>query len=85
MSVCPLLLLPKVTCQRLPDIHDDSLSVKFNDGDLLGIHLRLTLSQRTLRSRNIEAKWRTDKGAQLLLLENLAAQVNRLLGESLAQ
>ncbi len=69
----------------LLDDRDESPGVKFNDADLLGIPLRLTLSPRTLQSKSIEAKWRTEKESQLLPLENLAAEVNRLLREKLAQ
>jgi len=61
------------------DDRDESPGIKFNDADLLGIPLRLTLSLRTLKSQSIEAKWRTEKETQLLPLENVAAEVNRLL------
>jgi prolyl-tRNA synthetase len=64
------------------DDRDDSPGVKFNDADLLGIPLRLTLSPRTLRSQSTEAKWRTAKETQLLHLDGLAAQVNKLLNEA---
>jgi prolyl-tRNA synthetase len=67
------------------DDRDDSPGVKFNDADLLGIPLRLTLSPRTLQNRSIEIKWRQEKEARLLPLENVAAEVNRLLRERLAQ
>jgi prolyl-tRNA synthetase len=66
------------------DDRDDSPGVKFNDADLLGIPLRLTLSPRTLQSQSVETKWRTEKEIQLLPLENLAA-INRLLEKKLAQ
>jgi prolyl-tRNA synthetase len=65
------------------DDRDDSPGVKFNDADLLGIPLRLTLSPRTLQSQSVEAKWRTKKEAQLLPLENLVVQVKKLLDEVL--
>jgi prolyl-tRNA synthetase len=64
------------------DDRDESPGVKFNDADLLGIPLRLTLSPRTLQSQSAEAKWRTEKKTQLLSLENLSTQVKRLLGEA---
>jgi len=64
------------------DDRDDSPGVKFNDADLLGIPLRLTLSPRTLQSQSIEAKWRMEKEAKLLPLENLAVQVKKLLDET---
>ena len=77
--------LQKEGIEVLFDDRDDSPGIKFNDADLLGIPLRLTLSPRTLQSQSIEAKWRTEKEARLLPLENLAAEVNRLLREKLAQ
>jgi len=64
----------------LLDDRAESPGVKFNDADLLGIPLRLTLSPRTLRSEGIEAKWRTEKETQLLSLQNSALQVEKLLG-----
>jgi len=66
------------------DDRDESPGVKFNDADLLGIPLRLTLSPRTLQNQSIEAKWRTEKETQLLPLENLAAEVNKQLREKSA-
>ncbi len=76
--------LQKEGIEVLFDDRDDSPGVKFNDADLLGIPLRLTLSPRTLQSQSVEAKWRTEKEAQLLPFDNLAAEVNRLLREKLA-
>ncbi len=67
------------------DDRDDSPGVKFNDADLLGIPLRLTLSPRTLQSQSVEVRWRSEKEARLLPLENLPAEVNKLLREKLAQ
>jgi prolyl-tRNA synthetase len=64
------------------DDRDESPGVKFNDADLLGIPLRLTLSPRTLQSQSVEAKWRTEKETRLLPLDNLAAHVNKLLNKA---
>jgi len=75
--------LQKAGIEVLFDDRGDSPGVKFNDADLLGIPLRLTLSPRTLQSQSVEAKWRTEKEAQLLPLENLAAEVEKLLDEAL--
>jgi prolyl-tRNA synthetase len=76
--------LQKEGVEVLFDDRDDSPGVKFNDADLLGIPLRLTLSPRTLQSQSVEAKWRTEQKAQLLPLDNLAAQVKRLLDEAIS-
>jgi prolyl-tRNA synthetase len=75
--------LQKEGIELLFDDRDDSPGVKFNDADLLGIPLRLTLSPRTLQSQSVEAKWRTEKEAQLLPLDNLVARVKKLLDEGL--
>jgi len=94
--LCPLQMNnPEVAssaekaCRRLEaariavlyDDRDESPGVKFNDADLLGIPLRLTISRRTLEKKSIEAKWRTEKETGLLPLEKLAAGVNKLLRE----
>jgi prolyl-tRNA synthetase len=76
--------LQKEGIEVLFDDRDDSPGVKFNDADLLGIPLRLTLSPRTLQSQSAEAKWRTEKEAQLLPLDNLAVQVKKLLDEAVS-
>ena len=67
------------------DDRNESPGVKFNDADLLGMPLRLTLSPRTLKSNEIELKWRTDKEAQLLPLDNLVTQINGLWREKSAR
>jgi len=94
--LCPLLLdnptvataaervyqaLEKEGVEVLFDDRNESPGVKFNDADLLGIPLRLTLSPRTLKSHSIELKWRTEKEAQLLPLENVAEKVEKSLQE----
>ena len=73
--------LQKEAVEVLFDDRGDSPGVKFNDADLLGIPLRLTVSPRTLQSQSIEAKWRTEKKTRLLPLDNLAVKVNKLLNE----
>jgi prolyl-tRNA synthetase len=74
--------LQKEGIEVLFDDRDDSPGVKFNDADLLGIPLRLTLSPRTLQNQSVEAKWRTDEESQLLPLDNLAAEVKKLLNDA---
>jgi prolyl-tRNA synthetase len=76
--------LQKEGIEVIFDDRDDSPGVKFNDADLLGIPLRLTLSPRTLQSQSVEVKWRTEKEAQLLPVENLAAEVKKLLDETVS-
>jgi prolyl-tRNA synthetase len=66
----------------LYDDRDDSPGVKFNDADLLGIPLRLTISPRTLQSQSIELKWRKEKQAELVPLEAIALKIDKLIREA---
>ncbi|GAH10680.1 unnamed protein product, partial [marine sediment metagenome] len=63
------------------DDRDESPGVKFNDADLLGIPLRLTLSQRTLKNQSVEIKWRAERQPRILPLEDLAGEISKLLEE----
>ena len=76
--------LVKEGIEVLYDDRNESAGIKFNDADLLGIPLRLTLSPRTLKSQSIEVKWRTEEETQLLSLDNVTEEVKTLLGERLA-
>jgi prolyl-tRNA synthetase len=76
----------KLYCQLVNEgievLFDDrveSAGVKFNDADLLGIPLRVTLSRRTLESQSVEVKWRKQKQPQLIPIEGLARQLESLL------
>ncbi len=61
------------------DDRNESPGVKFNDADLLGIPLRLTLSPRTLEKESLEIKWRHQKQTQLLPLAGVANRVKEFL------
>ncbi len=56
----------------------ESPGVKFNDADLLGIPVRVTISPRTLEKASVEIKIRSEKKAQLVPLENLATKLREL-------
>jgi prolyl-tRNA synthetase len=62
----------------LYDDRDASAGVKFNDADLMGIPLRLTVSKRSAQEGLIEAKWR-DRAERLKLDDDgLALELGRL-------
>jgi prolyl-tRNA synthetase len=67
----------------LYDDRDESPGVKFNDADLLGIPLRLTISPRTLQSQSIELKWRKEKQAELVPLGKITSKINKLIREAI--
>jgi len=53
------------------DDRDERPGVKFNDADLLGIPLRLTVSQRALSESGVEWKQRNHSEKKLIPLENI--------------
>jgi prolyl-tRNA synthetase len=57
-----------------------SAGVKFNDADLLGMPVRVTVSPRSIENGGAEVKKRTDKEAQIVDLDAVAATARALLG-----
>jgi len=70
--------LTRKNFEVLFDDRDESPGVKFNDADLLGIPLRLTISPRTLESQSIEVKWRKEKQTELLPLKGITSRIKEL-------
>ena len=67
-------LCARLEAERVAILYDDRLEspgIKFNDADLLGIPLRVVVSQRTLKSESAEVKWRNEKEAELMPLEDI--------------
>ncbi len=62
----------------LYDDRDASAGVKFNDADLIGLPLRLTISKRSVTEGLIEAKWRDADERLKLDDDGLAAELARL-------
>jgi len=60
--------LEKEGLEVLFDDRQESPGVKFNDADLLGIPLRVTVSPRTLEKDSVEIKMRSEKEARLVPL-----------------
>jgi len=67
----------------LLDDRDESPGVKFNDADLLGIPLRVTVSPRTLEKNSVEVKWRSEKESELVPLEEAANKLRELITEGI--
>jgi prolyl-tRNA synthetase len=74
--------LNKENLETLFDDRNESPGVKFNDADLLGIPLRLTLSPRTLKNHSTEMKWRNEKQSKLLSLEEIIDKTKVLLART---
>jgi prolyl-tRNA synthetase len=57
----------------------ESPGAKFNDADILGIPLRITISPRTLEKNTVEVKWRKEKQAQFLPLEGITEKIKEMV------
>jgi len=65
----------------LIDDRNERAGVKFNDSELIGIPLRLTLGSRSLNSGIIEAKLRSSGKEYEINLDNYLEEVNKLYKE----
>ena len=63
----------------LYDDRNESAGVKFNDADLIGAPVRLTLSRRTLKENTIEIKLRWEEDFETISLDVLPRELERLL------
>ena len=73
--------------QGLEVLYDDrsqSPGVKFNDADLLGIPVRVTVSPRSLEKGSAEIKLRSEKETRLLPLAGVPATLNGLISDYLS-
>jgi prolyl-tRNA synthetase len=57
------------------DDRPESAGVKFNDTDLIGLPLRLTVGERNLKQGKVELKHRTAEEGLLLPVEEAAGKV----------
>ncbi|MFC1931791.1 proline--tRNA ligase [Chloroflexota bacterium] len=61
------------------DDREESPGVKFNDADLLGIPVRVTISPLTLEKDNVELKRRSEKESQLVPVKGALTALKKLL------
>jgi prolyl-tRNA synthetase len=61
------------------DDRNESPGVKFNDADLLGIPIRVTISPRTLEKNGAEIKRRSEKEAELVPLDEIVARLQEMV------
>lgn len=74
--------LEEMGMEVLYDDRSESTGVKFNDADLLGIPLRITVSPRSLEKGCIEVKWRSEKKAELVPVEEAVAKIKEMLEDN---
>ncbi len=61
------------------DDRDESPGVKFNDADLIGVPLRLTVGSRALQEGGIEAKLRTESEKSSIPLDQAVEKVKEII------
>lgn len=66
------------------DDRQESPGVKFNDADLLGIPIRVTISPRTLKQDSVEVKRRSERESQLVPMAEIAGKLKELIDEGLS-
>jgi len=64
------------------DDRSESPGVKFNDADLMGIPVRVTVSPRTVEKDSVEVKLRAEKKAEIVPLGDLTARLRELTAGS---
>jgi prolyl-tRNA synthetase len=67
--------------EALVDDRPESAGIKFMDADLIGLPLRLTVSERALKQGGVEFKRRTADEKWIVPLENVVAEAQRILAE----
>lgn len=60
------------------DDRDESPGVKFNDADLIGAPIRLTIGGRSLKQGGVEVKLRREKDSTLVALDDIVSHVKQL-------
>ncbi|HVL26496.1 MAG TPA: proline--tRNA ligase [Thermomicrobiales bacterium] len=68
----------------LYDDRGDRPGVKFNDADLIGNPIRLSISRRTLDKQEVELKLRTAESAEFVPIDSVVARVRGIVDEQLA-
>ena len=67
--------------EPLYDDRDESPGVKFNDADLIGLPLRLTVSERAFKAGGVELKRRDCAEKEIVPLEQVVQRVRETLAQ----
>ncbi len=65
------------------DDRDESPGVKFNDADLIGLPIRLTVSARSLKEGGVELKLRHQADRRIVKLADTVSEAVKIVGEML--
>jgi prolyl-tRNA synthetase len=67
----------------LLDDRNERPGVKFKDGDLVGIPLRVTVGEKGLAKNRIEVRWRRDGNTQEVAVGDAVEQIEALVRKEL--
>jgi prolyl-tRNA synthetase len=73
--------LTTANIEVLFDDRNERAGVKFKDADIIGLPVRVTVSERSLTSGGVELKRRTDKAASTVPLASARQRVKEALQE----
>jgi len=65
----------------LYDDRDETPGVKFNDADLIGIPIRVTVSERSLKAQGVELKLRHEQERQTIPLDQAVEKVRQVIAD----
>lgn len=65
--------------EPLVDDRQDTAGVKFNDADLIGLPVRVTVSERALKSNGVEIKLRSGGDSRVVPLESALDEIKKAL------
>ena len=71
--------LQKKGVDVLYDDREETAGIKFVEADLIGIPLRIVVSEKTLKSQSAELKWRSDKKVKLVKKRDLFKYVQQII------
>jgi prolyl-tRNA synthetase len=77
-------LYERLVAAGLEPLYDDRIEtpgVKFNDADLIGLPIRVTISERSLNAGGVEVKRRRETETVILPLDGLEETLQRMLAE----
>jgi len=80
-------LYQALVSQGIEVLYDDrpaSPGVKFNDADLIGVPLRVTISPRGLSAGNVEVKWRAAEASEMVSVQEAADTIGKMVRSALA-
>ena len=67
--------------EPLVDDRQDTAGVKFNDADLIGLPVRVTVSERALKNHGVEIKLRSSSESRVVPLENALTEIKKALAD----